>query len=123
PFNQLSQVILHQGLLLFAALGFVLTLTVGSKAPPGFRQMSSRLLLLTFALIQATYLFFITIPRYNLTIMPILLMLSAAGIVALVGSFKTKENRLPSLAVAGVLILFFAAERLSSIPVPQSSVI
>jgi hypothetical protein len=111
PLTQFGQVLIHQLLLLFSALGVLIALCVGYPKQQSGRQLASRLVIAAVGAVQATYLLFITIPRYNLTVMPILLIFAAAGFVTIARTIKTGPAQKASLMVAGASLLLFVAER------------
>lgn len=139
------QVLFHQALLLLAAIGFGFA-TFGiehgaalgassagtgassaSRTQPGIGSMPVRLYVYGIIALHLIYLLFITVPRYNLTAMPFLIMLSAAGAVALwnllfnnskpsviVETSKLAiELDLPALNCAVALCTFFFVARLN----------
>jgi hypothetical protein len=106
-FDSGLQSLLHQFVILFAALGLMLALfTSASKQSPSQAQLYSRLLLVGFTAIHLVYALFITVPRYAVTAMPCLIAFAAAGIVfiaALITSSKTRFAGLSVLAAAYAL--------------------
>ncbi len=95
-----AQSLLHQLLLVFAALGLVLAMfTAPPKTSPTQGQLYSRLLLVGFAAIHLVYALFITVPRYAITAMPCVIAFSAAGIVALLSLFAAQKTRRVSAAL------------------------
>lgn len=90
PVSVFWQNIYHQCILLLAMLGFALATLV---QPPTERDSGSvragitgsvitaRMLLVFSVAIHAAYLLFITVPRYNITAMPALLVLAGAGFI------------------------------------------
>jgi len=95
-FNIDSQVIYHQLMLAFAAIGASLCLFERSINEPKLRL---RMLLVTLLAMHVVYLAFITVPRYNLTSMPFFILFSAAGLVATFSALR-KPKSLEALVFA-----------------------
>lgn len=102
-----KQVAFHQLILIFAVVG--LSLTVTSFLPGSVAgQLPNRFFLFTLIIIQLVYLFFITVPRYNLTIMPLVITFAAAGATTLYRLMCT-FNKAPWMVLSSMIILFLAA--------------
>ncbi len=109
-FGSNLQVIFHQTLFCFAAIGLTLcTLNQANR-----EQLRLRALILLLAALHLVYLMFITVPRYNLTAMPFFILLAAAALVAVFGSITGKLrsaagatglSKYSSLALIGSIIL------------------
>ncbi len=93
PVSFYWQTIIHQALLLLAAVGAALCFTVDFTNPDRSRQPQLRrvnpvtpakVFLLSIFVLHCAYMLFITVPRYNLTVMPIVIVFAAAGISSLV---------------------------------------
>ncbi len=109
PFDHTSQVTFHQILFALAAAG----LAFGSLRYlqlPGRRpdqdatdraQIYGRLFLLGLFAFHCIYFLFITVPRYNLTAIPVVITFAAAGCCALLQQLKSKSTRSSTLALAG----------------------
>ncbi|MBX9671243.1 MAG: hypothetical protein K2X93_26885 [Candidatus Obscuribacterales bacterium] len=88
PLTNNLQVLFHQAVLAFAAIG--LTLCTFNQANRD--ELRLRGLIVMLAALHLVYLMFITVPRYNLTSMPFFILLAAAGIVAVVSSVSSKSR-------------------------------
>lgn len=87
------QVIFHQLALVFSAIGLALCLI--DKAPTEGRANQLRLTLAGLWAMHCVYLIFITVPRYNLTAIPFLILFAAAGfntVVSAIGSKRTETS-------------------------------
>ncbi len=91
PFGIDSQVLFHQLALAFAAIG--LTLCLVDKSPTTGRGLQLRLTLATLWAMHCVYLLFITVPRYNLTSIPFVILFASAGVCAVIRAFVTKSDR------------------------------
>lgn len=90
PFGIDSQVIFHQLALAFAAIG--LTLCLVDKTAAGGGRIQLRLTLATLWAMHCVYLLFITVPRYNLTSIPFVIMFAAAGVCTTGRAYASKSN-------------------------------
>lgn len=123
PVDFQMQVFAHQLLVLLAALGICLTLgatagagtaTAGSSSHRGARALFlARLFLLTVVALHLPYFLFITLPRYNLTAMPALLVFAAAGAVCLYNLVTNRATRATGLFVLSGALLFFCAQQIN----------
>jgi 4-amino-4-deoxy-L-arabinose transferase-like glycosyltransferase len=114
-FEPLAQTLLHQILLLFASAGLI-TAVFLDEHNPSRRKLWSRLLVVMTVAIHLAYAFFIALPRYALTSMPFVILLSAAGLTALLQQSTSKSAGKLLGAVCGTAALFFALERLNPLP-------
>lgn len=108
------QVAFHQFLLLLCAVGICLALITnpdGKLVERGI--LRARLLLFAYFASHAIYWFFITVPRYNMTAIPELILFAAAGADALMALFN--ENRKRAVLVFNAFLLFFLSARLNDI--------
>lgn len=108
------QVAFHQFLLLLCAVGVCLSLITnadGEPVEPG--NLKARLLLFAYFVGHAIYWFFITVPRYNMTATPVLILFAAAGAAALMTLFN--ENRKRAALVFNAFLLFFLCARINGI--------
>lgn len=112
PFTHSSQSLVHQLMLVFAALGLVLGLTtnVGTAAPDR-KQLACRSAIALTLMLHLIYVLFITVPRYNLTAMPFVLMLSGAGLVSLMSLSRERSTRSAALATAACALILFLCAR------------
>ncbi|MBX9692910.1 MAG: glycosyltransferase family 39 protein [Cyanobacteria bacterium] len=103
-FDYNKQILFHQLLLLFAAIGISLAFLRSTSAPAN-RDWSIRAMFLSIILMHLVYLFFITVPRYNLTAMPFVILFSAAGATSLVSLVKRRQTRvLGSVLASGIAL-------------------
>ncbi|HEY9784027.1 MAG TPA: glycosyltransferase family 39 protein [Candidatus Obscuribacterales bacterium] len=91
PWTYEKQVAFHQLLMLFAALGAALAF-----ARRGDGKLTVRLFVAAVVLIHCAYLLFITVPRYNLTAMPFLLIFAGAGLTYLMGAIRGAGRATPA---------------------------
>lgn len=108
------QVAFHQFLLLLCAVGICLALITkpdGKLVERGI--LNARLLLFAYFASHAIYWFFITVPRYNMTATPELILFAGAGADALMALFN--ENRKRAVLVFNAFLLFFLSARLNDI--------
>ncbi|PZM85351.1 MAG: hypothetical protein DKT66_03975 [Candidatus Melainabacteria bacterium] len=108
------QVAFHQFLLLLCAVGICLAFITNSDRKPVEQGiLRARLLLFAYFASHAIYWFFITVPRYNMTAIPVLILFAAAGAAALMELFN--ENRKRAVLVFNALLLFFLCARINEI--------
>lgn len=127
PFTHSSQSLVHQLMLVFAALGLVLGLTtnVGTAAPDR-KQLACRAAIALTLMLHLIYVLFITVPRYNLTAMPFVLLFSGAGLVSLISQLRVCSSRKAAVAATSFATLLFLCARtnfvaiLSVVPAPAS---
>lgn len=103
------QVAFHQHVLLFFLIGVILALvrnSDGSKVDKG--QLLSRIFLFLFLASHCLYWLFITVPRYNMTSTPILLLFAGAGIAALLDLASRRRVLSPLIGVSAVAFFFSA---------------
>jgi hypothetical protein len=117
PITFPKQVLFHELLMLFAAIGIALTLfTVPTRDPEVIktrpvvrRLMQAKLYLLMMLGTNLVYVAFIAMARYFLPTMPIVIMFAAAGVVSLATCLKHKSYPLIlSTAVALIAVLLSA---------------
>lgn len=115
PFGPSSQVLFHQVVLCIAVIGAFLSacksITIWSDEPA---KQSCRNFLLCSALLSLSYVFFISVPRYNLQLMPLVIMFASAGVFAL--AHAVKRYRTAALAVCCSLALLFVCEKCNLMP-------
>ncbi|HEY9867921.1 MAG TPA: hypothetical protein V6D08_01835, partial [Candidatus Obscuribacterales bacterium] len=121
PFGPAMQAAFHQILLLLAAAGGAIALTTaaGNRAPDR-RQRRCRLVVAGILAFHLVYLFFITVPRYNLTAMPFVLLFSAAGTVGLLTLLCRRASRPYAAAALCAGVVLFVAARAEIIPLVAS---
>lgn len=106
PVNHTGQVVFHQVLLLCGALGviFCTLCRIGSDAPVIDRaRIYARLFVMALFAFHCIYFFFITVPRYNLTAMPEVIVFAGAGLVAAFELLRSAATR--SKAISFVVSL------------------
>lgn len=93
PITMPWQVAFHQLIVMFALIGLGTAFFVNSSGnAPSKSQLNCRTFVASIWLLHLIYLLFITVPRYNLTSMPALILFAAAGIMNLIQ--LTKNNAL-----------------------------
>jgi len=102
------QVYYHEALVLLAALGLVLGLFLAPKSAPERRQLLGRIYLAGLFFFHFVYCSFITVPRYNLTAMPELVVFAGAALALLHQLYRERGSRLRAVLLASTLIFFFA---------------
>jgi len=118
------QVLFHQLTLVLAFIGAALGFTLRGKEssedlryePANGRPKDptmARLFLLFLFCMHLVYLFFITVPRYNITAMPVIIVFCGAGIVALCRLLAARGGILPAISMVFVCGLLFAASNLN----------
>ena len=116
-----AQVLFHQIALAFAAVGLALCLFDKSQKLNEVSKL--RLTLVTLWAMHCVYLVFITVPRYNLTSIPFLILFAAAGLTAVMKAIKSPIKSLneseeqvlsktSALALCGALALTMIAARI-----------
>jgi hypothetical protein len=124
PIDFRWQAIIHQILLLLAAIAVPLAFVTsgGATAQGGNRQpllrptnavTPAKIFLLSIVALHLAYLFFITVPRYNLTVVPIVLIFAAAGVTGLVGLVLQRGGAATAVGIVLSAVLLFA---ISNIP-------
>ena len=131
-FNFQSQVLLHQLMLLLAAIGAVLAFVApneSERTKPYSNVIDSeearharrcnRIVVLIFLFqilfIHSIYLVANTVNRYNLTAMPLLLLLAAVGAVSVFDLWKKAKSKVPTSLLVISAVLLFVVVRLSPI--------
>jgi 4-amino-4-deoxy-L-arabinose transferase-like glycosyltransferase len=108
------QTVLHQVILTFSALG-LLTSLFDTREYRDERKERARLLLIAFFLAHAPYLLFVTMSRYALTSMPVVILFGAAGITALSSAPAARRGKRflswSSIAVASVVVLLMVVKQ------------
>ncbi|MBX9689495.1 MAG: glycosyltransferase family 39 protein [Candidatus Obscuribacterales bacterium] len=108
PFDFKWQVIFHEAVLLLSLLGLGLGLFLSRKEPSA-QQLAGRLCLASLFAFHCIYYLFITVPRYNLTAIPEMIIFAAAAISMLFQQLEDPEKRKAALAlIASAGILFFS---------------
>jgi 4-amino-4-deoxy-L-arabinose transferase-like glycosyltransferase len=109
PFDYKWQVALHQAIILLAVAGILLAGTLendGGKKEKLARYFGRAIILLAFVL-NLPYLAFITVPRYNLTAMPTLIIFAAAGLTAIVQLLRHNALAKAPKALAFAMIALY----------------
>lgn len=112
PFTIEWQNLFHQSLLLMAMAGFSIAFWSRNKA-----TMIPRLVLLEIVAMHVVYFCFAPVARYNSTAIPGIILLAAAGLVAVANaiSSKTKQERLSGYLLLGGLVAFCALVRVGAL--------
>lgn len=116
PITHNWQVLAHQLLLLMAAIGVCIGFVVTSQGTIQKEQLRSRVFLSGLFLFHFIYFLFITVPRYNLTSVPELIVFAAAGITALAGLFEQKTKTRYGLILTLSAAAFFVASLANFLP-------
>lgn len=108
PVSVAAQNMFHQWLLLMAAVGLILNFWTRRK-----EDLIPRLVLFEILATHAIYLLFTPVGRYNLTAMPFILVIAAAGIDSLITSSSSHEpgRKLKATWLAIVIVLCLIAMR------------
>lgn len=96
PINHAGQVVFHQAILLCGALGLIFCTfcRIGSDAPVIDRaSIYARSFVVALFAFHCIYFLFITVPRYNLTAMPEVIVFAGAGLVAVFELFRSAVTR------------------------------
>jgi hypothetical protein len=111
PLNPGVQTVFHQMLLVLACLGIVL-----SKESPGDMLKRQKFLLRGMVLfsfiLHFAYLAFITVPRYNLTAMPGVILFAGVGLISIFGAIKSKQTLLLSVKLFAAVMVVMLVSRL-----------
>lgn len=102
------QVVFHELVVLFSVLGLALGLFLSAGGGPTKRQLCGRIFLAGLFAFHLIYNLFITVPRYNLTAIPEMIVFAAAAIsliYSLVFVEKRKEGSIFALATAALFIV------------------
>jgi hypothetical protein len=129
PFSQ--QVIFHQLLLLFAAIGMILSYLV-KKGPTGpdtdyerntpesavsRPSNAAKTFILYVLFVHGAYMLFITVPRYNLTAMPEIILFAAGGISSIFSLLRLRHGAVAAASLVLATIFLFAFLHMPLIPV------
>ena len=109
------QVVYHELLVLLACLGLGLSLFLSPLEPTSKKQLCGRLFIAGLLVFHLIYNLFITVPRYNLTGMPEMIIF-AAGALGLILSGIKSEQRRKAFFLPGSLILLFVLLRSDLVP-------
>ncbi|MBX9722275.1 MAG: hypothetical protein K2X81_12820, partial [Candidatus Obscuribacterales bacterium] len=111
PFSFGMQVLFQELLILFAFVGFGLSLFLSVAKKPDKREMFCRFYLAGLFAFHFIYCLFITVPRYNLSAMPELIIFAAAGVATLSQLIQDAAKRKTALLFTGLLCLLFVVLR------------
>ncbi|MBX9877947.1 MAG: hypothetical protein K2Y22_05765 [Candidatus Obscuribacterales bacterium] len=116
-----QQITIHQMILLLGVVGIALSLFGNVLQRSNRSQLFCRLMIFSIAAFQLVYCFFITVPRYNIGIMPFIIMFAAAGIISLWRMVKNGRSNKTAIAVVAIATALFSISRLdsASLLVPQ----
>jgi hypothetical protein len=115
-FQPWQQNLFHQIILLFAFIGISLGLFVQVMSPVSREQQISRLFIFALLLFHFTYCFFITVPRYNLTALPEIILFAAYGLIVLTKLLNKPECRLLVIVLLGLSAGLFFLTKVSLLP-------
>jgi 4-amino-4-deoxy-L-arabinose transferase-like glycosyltransferase len=116
PLPEYGQVFIHQTVVLLACAGLLVSFVVQSGTAPTFTQLMSRSFLVGLLLFQSVYLAFITVPRYNLTLMPLLILFAASAATTVEQTFKGSSYK-RGLWLSLCLIVLFLSQKLDLTPI------
>lgn len=108
PVGVCQQVMVHQLILLLAAVGIVLSLFGNVLQKSNRLQIFCRLMIFSVMAFQLVYCFFITVPRYNIAIMPFIIMFTSAGLLSLWRMGKNSYTTKMSIATSAIALALFA---------------
>ncbi len=115
PFAFGTQVIFQELLILFACVGFGISLFLSVAAKPEKREMLCRFYLAGLFAFHFIYCLFITVPRYNLSAMPELIIFAAAGAATLSQLIQDAAKRKTAVLFTALLCLLFLVLRINLI--------
>lgn len=113
PVTFAVQVVFHQSLLILSAVGLFISFGDGRQRAASRPARLTRLLLLAFFASHLIYCAFITVPRYNLTAMPGLIVFAAAGLVFMGGLLKDRARLFPGLMLLSSALFLLLLARIS----------
>ncbi len=122
PIGVYHQITIHQLILLFGVIGIVFSLFGNMLQRSRPVQLLCRQMIFSLISFQLVYCFFITVPRYNIAIMPFIIMFAAAG---LLGLWRLANNaRSAKVAISITAVALFSASRVDSAAVmlPQLAI-
>lgn len=111
-FDFRSQVIFHECILFLSCLGLALCTFLSSGRKPYKRQLCSRVFLAGLFAFHCIYYLFITVPRYNLTSIPEMILFAAAALGTISRAWQEKKTRSTSLFLSLSCIVLFCQLRL-----------
>lgn len=106
PFSACQQITIHQIILLLSTIGIALSLFGNVLQRSNRIQLVARLAIFSLAAYQLVYCFFITVPRYNIAIMPLIAMFAAAGLLSLIRLTKNTQSRKTAISVTAFAAAF-----------------
>lgn len=112
PIGFCQQITVHQITLLLGALGIVLSLFGNVLTRSNRVQIFCRLLLASLIVFQLVYCFFITVPRYNLAIMPFIIMFAGSGLITLWRMVINRRSTMTAVSVIAISVALFSISRL-----------
>ena len=105
-----TQAVFHQVCLILAAIGLCMSTASGDlKNGVDRKRILLRVTLLAVFLSHLAYILFVTLPRYALTSVPILLLFASAGLWSLVELFKQAESRKKGALIALLSLLMIVS--------------
>lgn len=108
------QVAFHQLLLLLCTVGLSMAFVRNDDGTsPCEGVFRGRLLLFFYLASHVVYFLFITVPRYNMTATPVLIVFAAAGAAAIISIFKL--NAVKGIVLLNAFFVCFLAARLTDI--------
>ncbi len=110
------QVAFHELLLLLSCIGLVLGTFLSAGTGPGRRELYCRLFLAGLFAFHCIYYLFITVPRYNLTSIPEMIVFAAAAIAMTARLIANQSTRKTGALLALSSVLLFSCLRLDLLP-------
>lgn len=105
------QVAFHQFLLLLCGIGLAIGIFSSKNAELEEKPLvRARLFLLLYLIFHLLYWLFITVPRYNMTAMPAMILFAGAGGAALIELVKTNRKRGVLLIVASLALFLIVRQ-------------
>jgi 4-amino-4-deoxy-L-arabinose transferase-like glycosyltransferase len=115
PVAPFMQVFFHQLVMTLGFLGIPLSFaTIGGAVPVSGEQKWQRGFLLGLVLLSLSYLSFITVPRYNLLAMPLVILFAAAAVSSLTQMSGQRLRHVGALTVS--FFALFIVARLTMMP-------
>ena len=121
PVSVCNQITIHQLILLLGVIGMVLSLFGNLLQRSKPVQLLCRQMIFSLIAFQLVYCFFITVPRYNIAIMPFIIMFTASALLGLWRLAKNARSAKSAIAITTIAISLFCISRFDStaVLIPQ----
>lgn len=104
-----AQVVFHQILLMLACIGCIWAVpAIKSGAPSSHQNVPGRLLVVVLICVHFAYIGFVALPRYFVTAMPLVVLLSSAALVYFFRAMSSHPKLATKLFVAASCLWFIA---------------